>query len=119
MPFNQFTAMKKLIIRLSVFLFAVALFFRLFCGIFVMQPLGNVPEGNTIVYWRSGLDLPFVASPDGILEKTGLQVSLLGRGLVLSEFYESVQKRRIAEFHYSELFYLWSTGGQKFDIQVH
>ncbi len=36
---------KRLIIILVCIVGSLALFFRLFCGIFVIQPIGAVPEG--------------------------------------------------------------------------
>lgn len=107
--------MKKPLIRSTLFLFAVALSFRMFCGIFVMQAIGPITESSTIIYWRAGMDIPFVSSADGILKRSQFGVSSLGRGLVISKFAEPVQNREIFRFGYSKMFYLWSTGGQTFD----
>jgi len=110
--------MKKktriLIILVCVF-GALALFTRLFLGIFVIQPIGAIPDGATIVYWRSGLNMPFVASADGLLEESGAGVSLLGRGIFLAKLAEPIKEREIFRFGYSETFYLWSTGGKKYE----
>ncbi len=93
---------------------SLALMFRLFCGIFVIQPIGAIPEGATIAYWRSGLNLPFVASADGLLDASGAGVSLLGRGVLLGKLAEPIKEREIFRFGYSETLYLWSTGGNKY-----
>jgi len=106
---------KRLIIILICAFGVLALFFRLFCGIFVIQPIGAIPDGATIVYWRSGLNIPFVASADGLLEDSGAGVSLLGRGLILAELAEPIKEREIFRFGYSETLYLWSTGGKKYE----
>ncbi len=108
--------MKKKIIISLIGIFLVALFFRIFCGIFVIQPIGAIPKGATIVYWRSGIDLnlDFISSADGMLEKSGAGVSLLGRGIVLGTVAEPITKKEIFRFDYSETFYLWSTGGKKY-----
>lgn len=107
--------MKKRIIKLIVFIFIIGLFFRIFCGIFVIQPIGAIPEGATIVYWRMGMNLPFIASADGILEKSGSGVSLLGRGLILAKVAEPIKDKEIFRIGYSETLYLWSTGGKTYE----
>lgn len=104
--------------RISVgaaILVALMIGFRVFCGIFVIQPIGALPEGATIVYWRAGLNLPFVSSADSVLLDSDAGVSLLGRGMVLAKLAEPIREKEIARFAYSETFYLWSTGGKKFD----
>lgn len=89
--------------------------FRIFCGIFVIQPIGAIPKGATIVYWRNGLNLPFISSADGILTKSGGGVSLLGRGMMLSKLAEPLLEKEIFRFGYSETLYLWSTNGIKYE----
>ena len=105
---------KPIIISLGC-LIILLLFFRLFYGIFVIQPIGAIPDGVTIVYWRSGLNLPFVASADGLLEASGEGVSLLGRGILLGDLADPIKKREIFRIGYSETLYLWSTGGKKYE----
>ena len=101
----------------AIFIMAICLvlFFSLFCGIFVIQPIGAIPEGVTIVYWRSGLNMPFVASADGLLETTGTGVSLLGRGVVLGGVAETIKSRELFRIPYFEFLYLISTGGKKYE----
>jgi hypothetical protein len=105
----------KIILILVGVILVFGLFFRLFCGIFVIQPIGAIPQGTTIVYWRAGLDLPFIASPDGILEKTGKGVSLLGRGIVLAELSPVIIDRQIIRLGYSKVLYNISTGGVEYN----
>ena len=84
-------------------------------GLVVVQPIGAVPEGATILYWRVGLDMPFVESADGmLLERTG-QVSLLGRAVSMGAMVKMLDGRRIAALPYSETLYEWTTDGQRFD----
>ncbi|MFH0887640.1 MAG: hypothetical protein V1871_00320 [Planctomycetota bacterium] len=106
---------KRLLIIIVCAFGILALCFWLFCGIFVVQPIGSIPDGVTIIYWRNGLNLPFVASADGLLEKSGAGVSLFGRGMMLGTLAEIVKEREICRFGYSETFYLWSTGGKKYE----
>ena len=81
----------------------------------MIQPIGAIPDGATIVYWRSGLNIPFVASADGLLDQSGAGVSLLGRGLMLAILAEPIKEREIFRLGYSETLYLWSTGGKKYE----
>lgn len=106
---------KRLFVILVCCFGSLTLFFRLFCGIFVIQPIGAIPDGVTIVYWRSGLNIPFVASADGLLDASDAGVSLLGRGLILAKLAEPIMEREIFRFSYSETLYLWSTGGKKYE----
>jgi hypothetical protein len=104
----------KLFLSLIV-VFIITLIFRIFCGIFVIQPIGAIPEGTTIVYWRDGMNMPFISSADGLLEKSGAGVSLLGRGLMLAKLAEPIKENEIFRFGYSETLYLWSTGGKSYE----
>jgi hypothetical protein len=36
-------------------------------GLFVIQPIGALPEGATVWYWRFDTSLPFISSTDGLL----------------------------------------------------
>lgn len=107
--------MKKLLISLCVLLFIAAIVFRLCCGLFIIQPMGAIPSGATLVYWRLGLNLPFISSADGLLERSGADVSLLARGLVLAELANPIIEKKIMKFDYSETLYLWSTDGKKYE----
>lgn len=112
-PLKRNPKTKWAIIAILIFV-AFLVLFRSFCGIFVIQPIGAIPDGVTIVYWRNGLNLPFVASADGILDDSDAGVSLLGRGMVLGELAEPIREREIFRFGYSKTLYLWSTGGKEF-----
>lgn len=107
--------MRKKIIIISIIILLLGLSFRIFCGIFVIQPIGAVPEGTTIIYWRSGMNMPFIASADGILIKSGAGVSLLGRGMILAKVAKPIKENEIFRFGYSETIYLWSTDGKKYE----
>lgn len=106
---------KRIIIILVCTFGSLVLFFRLFCVFFVIQPIGAIPDGATIVYWRSGLNIPFVASADGLLDDSDAGVSLLGRGFMLAKLAEPIKEREIIRFGYSETLYLWSTGGKQYE----
>ena len=106
---------KQLYIILACILGSLALFFRLFFGVFVIQPIGAIPDGATIVYWRSGLNIPFIASADGLLADSGKGVSLLGRGVMLAALATPIKEREIFRFGYSSTLYLWSTSGKEYE----
>lgn len=106
--------MKKKLIIPAISIIVLLVVVRSFCGIFVIQPIGAIPEGTTIVYWRNGLNLPFISSADGLLGKSDAGVSLLGRGVILAKLAEPIKNREIFRFGYSETIYLWSTGGKKY-----
>ena len=102
-------------IALACFVSVVCAFvFWLTCGFFVIQPIGAVPDGVTIVYWRVGTKLPFVSSADGLLKASGSDVSLLGRGVVLAGVAKPIKERELFRFGYSRTLYLWSTGGKEY-----
>jgi len=106
---------KKLVsIVIGIVLF-IGIIFRLYCGIFVIQPIGALPEGATIVYWRSSVDLPFIASADGILDKSGNGVSILGRLSILSKVALPLKDHQIFRFGYSQKLYLMSTDGKQYN----
>lgn len=107
--------MKKKLGSLLILILFIGIIFRIFCGIFVIQPIGAVPNGATIVYWRTGLNLPFISSADGLLEKSGAGVSLLGRGMMLGTIGKPILEKEIFRVGYSESMYLISTGGNKYE----
>lgn len=106
---------KRLPVILVCVFVGLVLFIRIFCGILVIQPIGAIPDGVAIFYWRLGLNLPFIASADGLLDHSGAGVSLLGRAIMLSKLVDLIKEREIFRFAYSETLYLWSTDGKKFE----
>ena len=58
--------------------------FYFFVGIFVVQPIGALPEGATVLYWRINTKLPFITSPDGWVIDQGQKLSLLTRGMAMN-----------------------------------
>jgi len=107
--------MKNRLAIWSAILLLLGFGFYVCCGLFVVQPIGALPEGATILYWRAGTNMPFVASADGILLETTGSVSLLGRAVAFGKFAELVMDRKIAKFPYSRELYLISTGGKEFE----
>jgi hypothetical protein len=101
----------KVILGLLVSIFAIWLSF----GIFVIQPIGAIPKGLTVIYFRLGLNLPFISSPDGIVIDSGNELSLWSRLGAMASVAEPISKRTILRLDYSESLYLISTHGKTFE----
>lgn len=86
-----------------------------FCGILVNQPMGAFPDGFTVIYYRQGLNLPFLTSADGLQEQIEGRVSILGRMVVLAGLTDVIRERRIVRLPYSHILYLWTTKGTEYD----
>lgn len=80
--------------------------------IFVVQPIGAIPEGKTLVMSRLN-KTKFIDSADAMCQRIQGGVSLLCRGMVLG----AVAKNSTVYLRlpYSETLYLMSTGGETFD----
>lgn len=80
--------------------------------IFVVPPIGAVPEGKTLIISRLN-KTKFVDSSDAMCERTQGGVSLLCRGILLGAV---VEKATIYfRLPYSERLYLISTDGKIYD----
>lgn len=102
--------MKKLVIFLSVFVVvSVVAYTQL--TLFVVQPMGAVPEGKTIVMLRMN-KTKFVDSPDALCERTQGGVNLICRGIVLGKVLE--KSKILMRLPYSESLYLISTDGKTY-----
>lgn len=80
--------------------------------LFVIQPVGAVPEGRTVVISRlRGGRL--VDSADAMCERIQGSVNLLCRGMVLGQVGKSATI--YLRLPYSETLYRFSTGGKTYD----
>jgi len=84
-------------------------------GVFVVQPIGAVPDGVTIVYVGRGEKLNFIDSADGVCLRAQDGVNLLCRVAVLGGFMKEYENAIIVRLPYSKWAYRRSTGGQEFD----
>ena len=80
--------------------------------IFVVQPIGALPEGATVVIWRTG-KLNFIDSADGFCARESGGVSLLCRGAVLAAVVKNNQI--LLRLPYSETLYQVSTDGKTYE----
>lgn len=80
--------------------------------LFVIPPIGAIPEGKTVVITRLN-KTEFIDSPDAMCERMQGGVSLLCRGMVMGAV---VNKATIlARLPYSSWLYSISTGGKSYD----
>ena len=79
---------------------------------FVVQPIGAVPEGRTLMLRRMG-KLEFIDSADAVCERETGSVNLLCRGAILGAVARD--GKVLARLPYSETLYSLSTGGKKYD----
>jgi len=106
-------SMKKIIFPLLLLTIIIISYFSI--GILVIQPLGALPNGATIVYFRYNTNLNFIESPDSIVLNKGMRLSILTRAIALSKLAPIITEEKIAILPYFEFLYLLSTNNQKFD----
>jgi hypothetical protein len=80
--------------------------------IFVIPPIGALPEGRTVIILRLN-KTEFIDSPDAMCERIQGGVSLLCRGMALGAVGEKSTK--IVSLPYSRTLYLISTGDKTYD----
>lgn len=102
--------MKKLLIAGIVAAVAIAIYTQI--TIFVVPPIGAVPEGRTVIMLRLN-KTNFIDSADAICERIQGSVSLLCRGMTMAGVVNNT--KILARLPYSESLYLISTGGKRYD----
>jgi hypothetical protein len=80
--------------------------------IFVLQPIGAVPEGRTLIMLR-GSGTKFIDSADAMCERTMGSVNLICRAAALAA--TATKGTILLRLPYSETLYLISTGGHTFE----
>lgn len=100
--------MKLSVIVVLIGIAAVIIFVTTQITLFIVQPIGAVPEGRTVVIWRLNT-MEFIDSADAWCEREMGSVNLICRASVLAKL--GSEDVIIARFPYSETLYLWSTGG--------
>lgn len=83
-----------------------------FVTIFVVQPIGAIPEGGTIVISRLKT-MHFIDSADAWCERKLNSVNLLCRGGVMGTVAK--EGTILMRLPYSEMLYKISTGGKTYD----
>jgi len=79
--------------------------------LFVVQPIGAVPDGRTLLIGRLA-GTKFIDSADAMCERIQNGASLLCRGMVMGQVGKNATI--YLRLPYSETLYLWSTGGKTY-----
>ena len=103
---------KSIIIFFVLLIICLGVFFC--TGFFVIQPIGMLPDGVTIWYFRLGLNMPFISSADGLSLKHLGKVSLFSRMEAMSSVMGEIKDKIIFRLPYQKWMYSISTGGQEF-----
>lgn len=104
-------SVKRFLLILGVaFAIAVGIFVTT-NDIFVVQPIGAVPDGVTLIVSKTA-NIRFVDSADAFCDRELGGVSLLCRGMALGTVLDVVDIR--ARLPYMDWLYLLSTGGKRF-----
>lgn len=100
--------------RYLVFLVSIiaSLIFYTQITIFVIQPIGAIPDGKTLIILRTD-KTEFIDSPDAICERIQGGVSLLCRLMVLGTIAN--KSEILYKLPYSELLYSISTKGKAYE----
>lgn len=101
--------MKKFAWIGGVILVAIIIYTQI--TIFVVPPIGAVPEGRTVVMLRLN-KTEFIDSPDAMCERIQEGVSLLCRGIALGAIGKNASI--LVRLPYSHTLYLASTGGKTY-----
>lgn len=80
--------------------------------IFVVPPIGALPEGKTVIITRLN-KTEFIDSPDAMCERIQGGVSLLCRGIIMGAVVE--KSTILLRLPYSSWLYGISTGGKVYD----
>lgn len=105
-------AKKKRLLVILLALLVVGALASTQVSIFVIQPMGAVPDGRTIVISRLR-GSAFIDSADAMCERIQGSVNLLCRGLVMGQVGKNATI--YMRLPYSETLYQLSTGGKTYD----
>lgn len=102
--------MKKLIISLAILSVIIAIGLTQIT-LFVVQPLGMIPEGKTLVILKLN-KMNFIDSADGMCEREMGGVNLFCRGAMLATVTKN--SKILLRLPYNETLYGISTNGNKY-----
>ena len=104
--------MKKIIIICLAILVLVSAVGATKITLFVIPPIGAIPEGKILVIHRLE-KTKFIDSPDAMCERIQGGVSLLCRGMAIAAIANN--NEILARLPYSSFLYGISTGGNSYD----
>jgi hypothetical protein len=102
--------MNKLLVAGMTAAAAIAIYTQL--TLFVVAPIGAVPEGRTVIILRLN-NTNFIDSADSMCQRMQGGVSLLCRGMTMAAVVS--RTTILARLPYSEWLYLISTRGHHYD----
>ncbi len=102
----------KLSIIIGIVLLSIAIVIYTQITIFLIQPIGAIPDGRTLVLNRGG-NLNFIDSADALCLRAQGKVNLLCRAATIAQV--SREFTIYARLPYSETLYLISTDGAHYD----
>lgn len=102
---NKKTIFSLIFITISMFLVYTQL------TLFVVAPIGALPDGKTLLIYRLN-KTNFIDSADAMCERLNGGVSLLCRGIMLSNVLN--KSKIIMRLPYNESLYLISTNGKMY-----
>lgn len=104
--------MRSRNVIMGVVALVVALLIYTQLTIFVVPPIGAIPDGRTVIMTRVGKG-EFIDSPDAMCERLQGGVSLLCRAMIMGAVIKNTTI--IARLPYSSTLYSISTGGKTYD----
>lgn len=104
--------MKKILIIAIAILVSVTAFGATKITLFVIPPIGAIPDGSVLVIYRLE-KTNFIDSPDAMCERLQGGVSLLCRGMTIAAIANN--NEILARFPYSKVLYEISTGGNQYE----
>jgi hypothetical protein len=104
------TKNTKIIVLVVTAVLMVAAYTQL--TLFIIPPIGAVPEGKTIVITRMN-KTNFIDSPDGMCDRMQGGVSLMCRGMAVGAVLN--KSTILLRLPYSRALYLASTDGKTYD----
>lgn len=103
---------RRVIIGVALTIIATIVIAATQVSIVVIQPIGAIPEGRTVIISRL-TNVKFIDSPDAICQRLQDGVSLLCRGVILARITQ--EAKIYARLPYSKVLYSISTGGASYD----
>jgi capsular polysaccharide biosynthesis protein len=101
---------KKIVSLVIISILLVIIYTQL--TIFIVPPIGSVPEGRTVIITRLN-KTEFIDSPDAMCERIQGGVNLLCRGMVIGVVLE--KSKILLRLPYSSWLYNISTGGKTYE----
>ena len=101
---------KTIIYLTGIILFAIIIFFKI--TIFVIQPIGAIPEGKTLVILQNQ-NTKFIDSADSFCQRNQGGVNLICRAAIIGAVGE--KSTILMRLPYSEILYKVSTNGTTYE----